>query len=97
MCSHDAFIDYVLQRAMVVAEGDQRDELLSKVRPQLNSMRRYSTAYSKHLTSSMLPSVLFCMTLLTILLVERLLEKCTVKTGGEVPRTSEGTEVREGA
>ncbi|EIM90053.1 ARM repeat-containing protein [Stereum hirsutum FP-91666 SS1] len=90
----DQYANYVLQRAMVVAEGDQRDELLSKVRPQLNSMRRYSTAYSKHLTSSTsYISPLHGWEMLLIFLpVERLLEKCTVKAGGEAPRASEGTE-----
>ncbi|TFY82620.1 hypothetical protein EWM64_g1389 [Hericium alpestre] len=47
----DQFANYVLQRALTVVEGDQREELISKVRPQLVSMRRYSSAYSKHLIS----------------------------------------------
>lgn len=46
------FVDYVLQRALSVAEGEQRELLISKIRPQLTSMRRYSSAYSKHLISS---------------------------------------------
>lgn len=45
-------IDYVLQRALSVVEGEQRETLLSKVRPQLMNMRRYSSAYSKHLIAS---------------------------------------------
>ena len=45
--------DYVLQRALVVAEGEQKELLISKIRPQLAAMRRYSSAYSKHLISSM--------------------------------------------
>lgn len=36
----------------MVVEGDQNDELVSKIKPQLVSMRRYSSAYSKHLISS---------------------------------------------
>jgi pumilio RNA-binding family len=44
--------DYVLQRALQVVEGEQRYALFAKVRPQLNNMRRYSSAYSKHLASS---------------------------------------------
>ncbi|KAI0062274.1 ARM repeat-containing protein [Artomyces pyxidatus] len=48
----DQFANYVLQRAVVVAESPQKEELINKVRPQLVTMRRYSNAYSKHLTSS---------------------------------------------
>ena len=44
--------DYVLQRALTVVEGEQKDVLVSKIRPQLATMRRYSSAYSKHLISS---------------------------------------------
>ena len=47
-------IDYVLQRALTVVESEQKDVLISKIRPQLVTMRRYSSAYSKHLISSML-------------------------------------------
>lgn len=46
--------DYVLQRALSVVEGDQKEELVSKIKPQLVSMRRYSSAYSKHLIASKL-------------------------------------------
>ncbi|KAJ7109396.1 armadillo-type protein [Mycena epipterygia] len=49
----DQYGNYVLQRALGVAEGEQKETLINTVRPQLISMRRYSTAYSKHLTSSM--------------------------------------------
>jgi hypothetical protein len=54
------YLDYVLQRALSVAEGEQKEALINKVRPQLANMRRYSSAYSKHLVSSAitLPSVL---------------------------------------
>ena len=45
--------DYVLQRALTVVESEQKDVLISKIRPQLVTMRRYSSAYSKHLISSM--------------------------------------------
>ncbi|KAJ7449830.1 armadillo-type protein [Mycena latifolia] len=48
----DQYGNYVLQRALGVAEGEQKEALINAVRPQLTSMRRYSTAYSKHLTSS---------------------------------------------
>ncbi|KAF8447946.1 armadillo-type protein [Boletus edulis BED1] len=47
----DQFANYVLQRALTVADQDQKDLLVSKIRPQLASMRRYSSAYSKHLIS----------------------------------------------
>ncbi|KAF7976321.1 hypothetical protein HWV62_7040 [Athelia sp. TMB] len=47
----DQFANYVLQRALVVAEGEQKELLISKIRPQLAAMRRYSSAYSKHLIS----------------------------------------------
>ena len=48
----DVVLDYVLQRALSVAEGEQKELLINKIRPQLTSMRRYSSAYSKHLISS---------------------------------------------
>ena len=44
--------DYVLQRALTVADPDQRELLINKVRPHLVNMRRYSSAYSKHLSAS---------------------------------------------
>lgn len=47
-----AAVDYVLQRALTVADNDQKELLVTKIRPQLVSMRRYSSAYSKHLVSS---------------------------------------------
>lgn len=37
----------------MVVEGTQKEELVNKIRPQLVNMRRYSSAYSKHLISSM--------------------------------------------
>ncbi|KAJ1309525.1 hypothetical protein OPQ81_006298 [Rhizoctonia solani] len=47
----DSFANYVLQRALQVVEGEQRHMLFGKVKPQLANMRRYSSAYSKHLAS----------------------------------------------
>lgn len=44
--------DYVLQRALSVVEGEQKEQLILKIKPQLTTMRRYSSAYSKHLVSS---------------------------------------------
>ena len=70
--------DYVLQRALSVVEGEQKDLLVSKIRPQLTTMRRYSSAYSKHLISSEI--FLYTITywrLLMLNIVERLLEKTT--------------------
>jgi pumilio RNA-binding family len=52
-CFADSFFrDYVLQRAVSVADLEQKRELISRIKPQLVSMRRYSSAYSKHLLSS---------------------------------------------
>ncbi|KAH7926329.1 ARM repeat-containing protein [Leucogyrophana mollusca] len=47
----DQFANYVLQRALTVADADQKEMLINKIRPQLVTMRRYSSAYSKHLIS----------------------------------------------
>lgn len=47
----DQFANYVLQRALQVAEGEQREALIGMVRPQLMNMRKYSSAYNKHLSS----------------------------------------------
>lgn len=44
--------DYVLQRALLVAEGDQREELFDTVRQQLVNTRRVSAVVSKHVVSS---------------------------------------------
>jgi hypothetical protein len=52
--SADWLVDYVLQRALIVAEGEQKEVLIGKVAPLVASMRRYSSAYTKHLTSSTL-------------------------------------------
>ncbi|KAI9065180.1 ARM repeat-containing protein [Trametes sanguinea] len=73
----DSFGNYVLQRALTVADPDQKELLINKVRPHLVNMRRYSSAYSKHLsasTSSRRPSRAI---VLTLLAVERLIEKCS--------------------
>ncbi|KAI0374995.1 ARM repeat-containing protein [Pilatotrama ljubarskyi] len=66
----DSFGNYVLQRALSVADADQKELLISKVKPNLANMRRYSSAYSKHLSASMLSTDLCPV-------VERLLEKCS--------------------
>ncbi|KAH9946032.1 ARM repeat-containing protein [Epithele typhae] len=81
----DSFGNYVLQRALTVAEGEQKEQLISKVRPHLVNMRRYSSAYSKHLSAST------CFSSPRSAL-ERLLEKCS---GTPAPATesahAEGT------
>ncbi|KZS99237.1 ARM repeat-containing protein [Sistotremastrum niveocremeum HHB9708] len=48
----DQYANYVLQRAMKLVGEEQKEALFEKVRPQLTNMRRYSSAYSKHLNSS---------------------------------------------
>ncbi|KAI0749085.1 ARM repeat-containing protein, partial [Fomes fomentarius] len=48
----DWFGNYVLRQALTVAEGDQKEQLIAKVRPHLANMRRYSGAYSNHLSAS---------------------------------------------
>ncbi|KAG6814358.1 hypothetical protein H0H92_010944 [Tricholoma furcatifolium] len=48
----DQYANYVLQRAMVVAAGEQKEVLFNKVTPQLQSMRKHSSAYNKHLAAS---------------------------------------------
>ncbi|KAF7294896.1 PUM-HD domain-containing protein [Mycena indigotica] len=47
----DQYGNYVLQRALSVAEGEQKEALINAIRPQLATMRKHATAYSKHLTS----------------------------------------------
>lgn len=81
--------DYVLQRALTVADADQKELLISKVRPHLVNMRRYSSAYSKHLSAS----TYTCGIVTTCLTnnrrsVERLIEKCS-STDGTQPEAVE--------
>ena len=84
--------DYVLQRALTVAEGEQKEQLISKVRPHLVNMRRYSSAYSKHLSASKSSRASMCILALTLLLVERLLEKCSATSAsGAEAASAEGT------
>ncbi|KAG6900881.1 hypothetical protein C0993_009999 [Termitomyces sp. T159_Od127] len=47
----DQYANYVLQRAMNIAAADQREILFNKVAPQVQSMRRHSGVYTKHLTA----------------------------------------------
>jgi pumilio RNA-binding family len=48
----DQFANYVLQKALSLVEGDLLDAMVAVVRPQLISMRRHPTAFTKHLNSS---------------------------------------------
>ncbi|KAJ3987358.1 ARM repeat-containing protein [Lentinula detonsa] len=50
----DQYANYVLQRAVGVADIDQRESLINQIRPQLAILRRISNGYSKHLVSSKL-------------------------------------------
>ncbi|KAI0725121.1 ARM repeat-containing protein [Fomitopsis betulina] len=47
----DQYANYVLQRALTVVEGEQKQALIASIRPQLMNIRRYSSTFSKHLTS----------------------------------------------
>ena len=68
-------IDYVIQRSLMVVDGDQKDELVAMIRPQLAKMRGYHP-YNKHVSSSAyLPCFYYDMLFMTCT-VERLLEKC---------------------
>ncbi|KDQ07951.1 hypothetical protein BOTBODRAFT_59683 [Botryobasidium botryosum FD-172 SS1] len=88
----DQFANYVLQRALTVVEGDQKEALIAKIRPYLVSMRRYSSAYSKHLISS-------AFTLLTFAshrAVEKLISEkssSSSKQAGKVAAHESGTHV----
>ncbi|KAL0071395.1 mRNA binding protein puf3 [Marasmius tenuissimus] len=50
----DQFGNYVLQRAVMVADADQRERLIVIIRGQIPTMRRYSSAYNKHLLSTII-------------------------------------------
>ncbi|KDQ60804.1 hypothetical protein JAAARDRAFT_124317 [Jaapia argillacea MUCL 33604] len=77
----DQFANYVLQRALTVVEPDQKEALIGKVRPQLVNMRRYSSAYSKHLISSKSSiSHSYYFLFLMDSSVERLLDRITLST-----------------
>lgn len=44
-------VDYVLQRALKVVEGEQLNALVALVCPQLVGMRHNPSAFSKHLNA----------------------------------------------
>jgi hypothetical protein len=46
----DGFGNYVIQKLLDVTEGEQRAELVAKIKPQLLALKRYT--YGKHLASS---------------------------------------------
>jgi hypothetical protein len=46
----DQFANYVVQKMLDVVDIDQRDLLLSRIRPHLQSLKKFT--YGKHLISS---------------------------------------------
>ena len=48
----DRLEDYVLQRALILAEGQQREEFYAQVRPIISALKEATTSYSRPLTSS---------------------------------------------
>ncbi|CAL1704429.1 unnamed protein product [Somion occarium] len=49
MMMRDQYANYVLQRALSVVEGDQKEQLVGKVKPQLMQLRKQTSHFSKHL------------------------------------------------
>ena len=47
----DGFGNYVIQKLLDVTDGEQRAQLVAKIKPQLLALKRYT--YGKHLASSM--------------------------------------------
>ena len=56
----DGFGNYVIQKLLDVTEGEQRAQLVAKVKPQLLALKRYT--YGKHLASSNNPLCPFRLT-----------------------------------
>ncbi|KAH8106974.1 armadillo-type protein [Cristinia sonorae] len=52
MMMKDQYGNYVLQRALSVAEGEQKDALVKRIRPHLLNARRQGGTYGKHLIAS---------------------------------------------
>jgi hypothetical protein len=48
----DQYANYVVQKMLDVVDGDQRDLLVAKIKPHLQSLKKYT--YGKHLISSRL-------------------------------------------
>ncbi|PCH38074.1 ARM repeat-containing protein [Wolfiporia cocos MD-104 SS10] len=88
----DQYANYVLQRALSVVEGEQKAVLIAKVRPQLINMRRYSSAYSKHLIASKCCCrPIYVLTWLIAFPVERLIGKQSSSTNGDsAPKENNG-------
>jgi len=47
----DQFANYVVQKMLDVVDGEQRDLLVARIRPHLQSLKKYT--YGKHLITSM--------------------------------------------
>ncbi|CAJ0649236.1 7667_t:CDS:2 [Entrophospora sp. SA101] len=45
----DQYANYVVQKMLDVVDGDQRDLLVAKIKPHLQSLKKYT--YGKHLIS----------------------------------------------
>lgn len=69
----------------MVVDGPERDALVGKIKPQLATMRRYSSTYSKHLASSMFSAIYpdVRLWILTDFLVEKLVEKASAESREE--------------
>jgi hypothetical protein len=48
----DQYANYVVQKMLDVVDGEQRDLLVAKIKPHLQSLKKYT--YGKHLISSKL-------------------------------------------
>ena len=46
----DQFANYVVQKMLDVVDGEQRDALVVKIKPHLQSLKKYT--YGKHLITS---------------------------------------------
>lgn len=46
----DQFANYVVQKMLDVVDGEQRDLLVQRIKPHLQSLKKYT--YGKHLISS---------------------------------------------
>ena len=50
--TNTSFQDYVLQRALTVADLDQKEALVELIKPQLATMRKSSHHHGRHLVAS---------------------------------------------
>ena len=53
----DQYANYVVQKMLDVVDGEQRDLLVAKIKPHLQSLKKYT--YGKHLISSKFTHTLF--------------------------------------